>query len=196
MKLVIATEEGDAYFGLLDGISNLDVVRVKHAGRAARGDRRRGHSLWPAGRQSAGRGEEAEAGAVAERRGRFPDEPSRTGRERRGALEHPWRACPIDCRACLCAPARHLRARFPPRSTTSASISGAGKIRIASRARSWAARLASSGTVRSAGRSRSGPRDSKCRCWRSMSYRAAEIASSRPSGQSTGCTTCSSSRTS
>jgi phosphoglycerate dehydrogenase-like enzyme len=29
MKLVIATEEGDAYFGLLDGIPNLDVVRVK-----------------------------------------------------------------------------------------------------------------------------------------------------------------------
>jgi phosphoglycerate dehydrogenase-like enzyme len=28
MKLVIATEEGDAYFGLLDGIPNLDVVRV------------------------------------------------------------------------------------------------------------------------------------------------------------------------
>lgn len=28
MKLVIATEEGDGYFGLLDGISNLDVVRV------------------------------------------------------------------------------------------------------------------------------------------------------------------------
>lgn len=28
MKLVIATEEGDAYFGLLDGISNLEVVRV------------------------------------------------------------------------------------------------------------------------------------------------------------------------
>lgn len=28
MKLVIATEEGDAYFGLLDGIANLDIVRV------------------------------------------------------------------------------------------------------------------------------------------------------------------------
>lgn len=28
MKLVIATEEGDAYFGLLNGIPNLDVVRV------------------------------------------------------------------------------------------------------------------------------------------------------------------------
>ncbi|TXG86335.1 MAG: hypothetical protein E6R14_03180, partial [Thermomicrobiales bacterium] len=28
MKRVIATEEGDAYFGLLDGISNLEVVRV------------------------------------------------------------------------------------------------------------------------------------------------------------------------
>lgn len=28
MKLVIATEEGDGYFGLLDGIANLDVVRV------------------------------------------------------------------------------------------------------------------------------------------------------------------------
>ncbi len=28
MKLVIATEEGDAYFGLLDGIPNLNVVRV------------------------------------------------------------------------------------------------------------------------------------------------------------------------
>jgi len=28
MKLVIATEEGDAYFGLLDAISNLEIVRV------------------------------------------------------------------------------------------------------------------------------------------------------------------------
>lgn len=29
MKLVIATEEGDAFFGLLDGIPNLEVVRVR-----------------------------------------------------------------------------------------------------------------------------------------------------------------------
>ena len=155
MKLVIATEEGDAYFGLLDGISNLEVVRVSTPDEllAEIGDadilygRPDAKMLAAATNLKLVQSQSAGVDFLMN----FPElvESDVVLSNTRGAhapsiAEHAFGFC------------SHSRERFLRRSSISASINGAGTMPIASRGRSWAARSAFLAMGRSAGQLRSG----------------------------------------